>query len=71
MNDAQPRASAAADFRHFLKTESWPGKTPAAVASHTMQEIELLAGPRGILNEGKLLAFDTPTRSGPELYPHL
>ena len=55
-------AIAAADFRHFLKTEILAGKgTSLLFASHTMQEIELLADRVAILDEGKLLAFDTPT----------
>ena len=55
-------AIAAADFRHFLKTEVLARKdTSLLFASHTMQEIELLADRVAILEEGKLLAFDTPT----------
>ena len=55
-------AIAAADFRHFLKTEVLARKdTSLLFASHTMQEIELLADRVAILDEGKLLAFDTPT----------
>jgi len=55
-------AIAAADFRHFLKTEVLSRKnTSLLFASHTMQEIELLADRVAILDEGKLLAFDTPT----------
>jgi len=55
-------AIAAADFRHFLKTEVLARKDSSLLfASHTMQEIELLADRVAILNEGKLLAFDTPT----------
>lgn len=54
-------AIAAADFRHFLKTEVLARKDKAILfASHTMQEIELLADRVAILDEGKLLAFDTP-----------
>ena len=54
-------AIAAADFRHFLKTEVLARKdTSLLFASHTMQEIELLADRVAILDEGKLLAFDTP-----------
>ena len=54
-------AIAAADFRHFLKTEILARKhTSLLFASHTMQEIELLADRVAILDEGKLLAFDTP-----------
>jgi len=55
-------AIAAADFRHFLKTEVLARQdTSLLFASHTMQEIELLADRVAILDEGKLLAFDTPT----------
>jgi ABC-type multidrug transport system ATPase subunit len=55
-------AIAAADFRHFLKTEVLARKdTSLLFASHTMQEIEMLADRVAILDEGKLLAFDTPT----------
>jgi ABC-type multidrug transport system ATPase subunit len=55
-------AVAAADFRHFLKTEVLARKdTSLLFASHTMQEIELLADRVAILDEGNLLAFDTPT----------
>jgi ABC-type multidrug transport system ATPase subunit len=55
-------AIAAADFRNFLKTEILARKdTSLLFASHTMQEIELLADRVAILDEGKLLAFDTPT----------
>jgi ABC-type multidrug transport system ATPase subunit len=54
-------AIAASDFRHFLKTEVLARKdTSLLFASHTMQEIELLADRVAILDEGKLLAFDTP-----------
>ena len=55
-------AIAAADFRHFLKTEVLARQgTSLLFASHTMQEIELLADRVAILDAGKLLAFDTPT----------
>ncbi|HXA81563.1 MAG TPA: ATP-binding cassette domain-containing protein [Methylomirabilota bacterium] len=54
-------AIAAADFRHFLKMEVLAQKeTSLLFASHTMQEIELIADRVAILDEGKLLAFDTP-----------
>ena len=53
---------AAADFRHFLKMEVLARKdTSMLFASHTMQEIELLADRVAVLDDGKLLAFDTPT----------
>jgi ABC-type multidrug transport system ATPase subunit len=58
-------AIAAADFRHFLKSEVLRQKgTSLLFASHTMQEIELLADRVAVLDEGKLLAFDTPTALG-------
>lgn len=54
-------AIAAADFRHFLKTEVLAREGASLLfASHTMQEIELLADRVAILDEGKLLAFETP-----------
>jgi ABC-type multidrug transport system ATPase subunit len=55
-------AIAAADFRRFLKTEVLARQgTSLLFASHTMQEIELLADRVAILDEGRLLALDTPT----------
>lgn len=54
-------ALAAADFRRFLKAEVLRGQgTPLLFASHTLQEIEFLADRVAVLNQGKLLAFDTP-----------
>lgn len=54
-------AIAAADFRRFLKSEVLARQgTSLLFASHTMQEIELLADRVAVLDEGKLLAFDTP-----------
>jgi ABC-type multidrug transport system ATPase subunit len=54
-------ALAAADFRRFLRTELLVRQgTSLLFASHTMQEIEFLADRVAILDEGKLLAFDTP-----------
>jgi ABC-2 type transport system ATP-binding protein len=54
-------AIAAADFRRFLKAEVLAGQGASLLfASHTMQEIELLADRVAVLDEGKLLAFDTP-----------
>ena len=54
-------AIAAAQFRQFLKTEVLARQgTSLFFASHTMQEIEMLADRVVILEEGKLLAFDTP-----------
>jgi ABC-type multidrug transport system ATPase subunit len=55
-------AIAAADFRHFVKMEVLARKdTSLLFASHTMHEIELIADRVAILDEGKLLAIDTPT----------
>ena len=54
-------AIAAAEFRQFLKTEILARQgTSLLFASHTMQEIELLADRVAVLDEGKLLACDTP-----------
>ena len=54
-------AIAAAQFRQFLKTEVLARQgTSLFFASHTMQEIEFLADRVAILEEGKLLAFDSP-----------
>lgn len=54
-------AIAAADFRQFLKTEALARNGASLLfASHTMPEIELLADRVAILEDGKLLAFDTP-----------
>jgi ABC-type multidrug transport system ATPase subunit len=54
-------AIAAAQFRQFLKTEVLSRQGASLLfASHTMQEIELLADRVAVLEEGKLLAFDTP-----------
>ena len=54
-------ALAAADFRRFLRTELLVRQGASLLfASHTMQEIEFLADRVAILDEGKLLAFDTP-----------
>jgi len=54
-------ALAAADFRRFLKTDALARLgTSLLFASHTMQEIELLADRVAVLDEGKLLALDTP-----------
>jgi len=54
-------AIAAADFRRFLKAEVL-GKqgTSLLFASHTLSEIEFLADRVAVLNEGQLVAFDTP-----------
>jgi len=54
-------ALAAADFRRFLKVEMLRGRGASMLfASHTLQEIEFLADRVAVLNEGKLLAYDTP-----------
>lgn len=54
-------AIAAAEFRHFLKTELLARHAASLLfASHTMQEIELLADRVAVLDEGSLLAYDTP-----------
>ena len=54
-------AIAAAEFRHFLKTEVLARQgTSLLFASHTMQEIELLADRVAVLEDGRLLAYDTP-----------
>lgn len=54
-------AIAAAQFRLFLKSDLLSRQgTSLLFASHTMQEIELLADRVAVLEEGKLLALDTP-----------
>jgi ABC-type multidrug transport system ATPase subunit len=54
-------ALAAAEFRRFLKTEVLAGQgTSLMFASHTLSEIEFLADRVAILNEGRLIALDTP-----------
>jgi ABC-type multidrug transport system ATPase subunit len=54
-------AIAAAEFRRFLKSDMLARRgTSLLFASHTMQEIEFLADRVAILEQGKLLAFDTP-----------
>jgi ABC-type multidrug transport system ATPase subunit len=54
-------ALAAADFRRFLKAEVLRGQGASLLfASHTLQEIEFLADRVAVLDEGKLVAFDTP-----------
>ncbi len=54
-------ALAAADFRCFLKAEVLARQgTSVLFASHTLQEIEFLADRVAVLDEGKLLALDTP-----------
>jgi ABC-2 type transport system ATP-binding protein len=54
-------ALAATDFRRFLKTEVLPRQgTSLLFASHALPEIEFLADRVAILNEGNLVAIDTP-----------
>jgi len=54
-------AIAAAEFRNFLKSEVLKKQgTSLLFASHTLPEIEFLADRVAILNEGQLVAFDTP-----------
>ncbi len=54
-------ALAAADFRRFLKAEVLGRQGTALLfASHTIAEIEFLGDRVAILNEGNLLAVDTP-----------
>jgi ABC-type multidrug transport system ATPase subunit len=54
-------ALAAAEFRRFLKSEVLGSQgTSLLFASHTLSEIEFLADRVAILNEGTLVAMDTP-----------
>jgi ABC-type multidrug transport system ATPase subunit len=54
-------AIAASDFRRFLRTEVLAGHgTSLLFASHSLPEIELLADRVAILQEGALIALDTP-----------
>jgi ABC-type multidrug transport system ATPase subunit len=54
-------ALAAADFRKFLKTEVLQRQgTSLLFASHALSEIEFLADRVAILNDGALVAIDTP-----------
>ncbi|HWZ98165.1 MAG TPA: ABC transporter ATP-binding protein [Candidatus Dormibacteraeota bacterium] len=54
-------AIAASSFRHFLKSQVLKrGTTSLLFASHSLQEIELLANRVAILKQGRLLAFDSP-----------
>ncbi|HKI12911.1 MAG TPA: ATP-binding cassette domain-containing protein [Candidatus Acidoferrum sp.] len=54
-------AIAALEFRRFLKTEVLAAHgTSILFASHSLPEIELLADRVAILQEGALIAFDTP-----------
>lgn len=54
-------AIAAAEFRRFLKSEVLKKQgTSLLFASHTLSEIEFLADRVAVLNDGQLLALDTP-----------
>jgi sodium transport system ATP-binding protein len=54
-------AIAALEFRRFLKTEVLAGHgTSLLFASHSLPEIELLADRVAVLQEGALIALDTP-----------
>jgi ABC-type multidrug transport system ATPase subunit len=54
-------ALAAAEFRAFLKNEIVARQgTSLLFASHTLSEIELLADRVAVLQQGRLIAFDTP-----------
>jgi ABC-2 type transport system ATP-binding protein len=56
-------AFAAASFRRLLKTTVLGEQGSSLLfASHSMEEIELLADRVAVLHEGKLLAVDTPAR---------
>jgi len=56
-------AISASEFRRFLKTEVMTAQaTSVLFASHSLPEIELLADRVAILQEGALIAFDTPAR---------
>jgi len=62
-------ALAAADFRRFLKSEVLAHQgTSLLFASHALSEIEFLADRIALLDQGRLIAFDTPaalkSRSG-------
>jgi sodium transport system ATP-binding protein len=53
-------AIAAAEFRHFLKSEVLRGgHTSLLFASHTLAEVELLADRVALINAGRLLACDS------------
>ena len=50
---------AAAEFRHFLKTQILrPGTTSILFASHTLPEVESLADRIAVIDQGRLLACD-------------
>ena len=50
---------AAAEFRRFLLQQLAEGGTTMIFASHTLAEVEQLAGKIAVLDEGRLLACDT------------
>lgn len=53
-------AIAAAEFRHFLKNEILrSGDTSLLFASHSLQEVELLADRVAVIDAGRLIACDT------------
>ena len=55
-------AIAAAQFRHFLKSEVLrKGQTTLLFASHTLPEVELLADRVAVIDAGRLLACDSPS----------
>jgi len=55
-------AIAATTFRHFLKSELLRrGSTTLLFASHSLSEIELLADRVAVLNQGRLIALDSPS----------
>jgi ABC-type multidrug transport system ATPase subunit len=54
-------AIAASEFRRFLKSEVLRrGDTSLLFASHTLPEVELLAGRVAVIDSGRLVACDTP-----------
>jgi len=56
-------AIGAAEFRRFLKTEVLAGQgTSLLFASHSLPEIEILADRVALLQQGTLIAFDTPAK---------
>jgi ABC-type multidrug transport system ATPase subunit len=56
-------AFAAAEFRRFLKSKILSdGQTSLLFASHTLPEVELLADRVAVIDAGRLLACDAPSR---------
>lgn len=56
-------AIAAAEFRRFLKAHILkPGTTTLLFASHSLPELEFLAGRIAVLDRGHILACDAPAR---------